>query len=161
MDQYEAEFEAFFQGHPDALCARRYHADVDGEKVAIDVVIYPPEIGQYGPQCRYTIEGAGLSIDSLGGSADRLGAILNAFCGVRAHLETLPYDLTWIGHPGMLWLPMEMSNGCEAHFERHCEELVKAEHEAATADISRVRRLWSVLTPYEETEGFRTKARLS
>jgi hypothetical protein len=148
--------EELFRSIPGALCVRKYSASTDSGQIPIKVVIFPPEPEEFMLVCRITIEGAGLAVDDKAGGLDRLGAILHAFFAVRTLLESLPYDVTWLGRPRMLSLPMNMSNGLGSHFERHCEDMVRAEHDFATANISETRRRWGELPNrrYEDCPGY-------
>ena len=142
MHMIEKKFEEIFLSVPGALCVRDYYVVKGNDKIPIRVVIYPPFMSELTPVCRYTADGAGLSVDALMGGADRLGAILHTFFAIRAILESLPYDVFWIGQPRMLDLPLNMNPGFGQHFERHCEELVRAEHLDAAANLAETKRLW-------------------
>jgi hypothetical protein len=156
MRNFEAEFEEAFQSVPGALCVRDFYALQGDKKIPIRVVIYPPEMLRNLPVCRYTITGAGLAVDDIMGSGDRLSAILSTFYAVRTRLEELPCDVTWLGYPRMLDLPKQMPYA-GFHFMRYCEELIDAEFEAAMADRRETKRLWGEAPNkrYEDCEGYR------
>ena len=153
----QGKFENLFHSIPGALCVRDLTV-LDGEECRpLRIVIYPPEYGEHGPICRFRIDGADLSLESEMGGTDRLEAILNTFYVVRHQVEALPYDVTWLGEPRMIDLPIQMSVGLGLHHERYCEELVAAEHRRASADVRLTKELWGHAPgkAYEDCEGYR------